>query len=326
MTRWWISLWARTEHPRSLAAVRIALASVLVWDLLRIRYHGLVATLMGGEASGGLGVPASLDAPPWIVSVLGTGPALPEVIWWSMTLAATAVLLGILPRLSALVLVLVSAQFALVLPAADRGIDMLMRNVLLVLACSGAGSTWSVASLVRHRSWTAPESARVPAWPRYLIAAQLVVVYFTAGVSKAASSWTPIGGLSALYIAMSDPHFQRLPDDWIRASWRLTQVGTLVTWLWEWFAPVILLAWWYRETPDRPGRLRAWMNARPVVAVYLAVGAAFHVGTHLFLRLGIFPFAMLSLYPACFPPDRLERALAWVRQRRRGGTVGAGEG
>jgi hypothetical protein len=50
------------------------------------------------------------------------------------------------------------------------------------------------------------------------------------------------------------------------------------------------------------------MNRWAVAERYLLVGAAFHVGTHLVLRLGIFPFAMLALYPAAVHPDRL---LGW---------------
>jgi hypothetical protein len=150
------------------------------------------------------------------------------------------------------------------------------------------------------------------AWPRYLLAFQLVVVYFAAGMSKVSSSWTPLGGLSALFISMSDPHFQRLSDEWLRSGYRLSQVGTLVSVTWEWLSPLLLVAWWYRETAERPGRLRAWMNRWPVVEAYLLVGAIFHLGTHLFLRLGIFPFAMMAFYPACIPPGRWS---GWVPRR-----------
>ncbi len=314
--QWWVALWSRVEGPESLAAVRIGISGILLIDLLRIRMLGLVATLMGTHEAGGLGVPELLDDLPWLLALLGSGPAFHEGLWWGMTVSCLLLFLGVQPRLSALLVVLLSAQFALVLPAADRGIDMLLRNTLLVLVFAESSATWSLASRWKHGTWTAPASVRVGAWPRYLLALQLVVVYFTAGVSKVASSWTPIGGLSALFIAMSDPHFQRLPDDWLRAGYRLTQVGTFVSWFWEWIAPVLLLAWWYRDTPERPGRLRAWMNARPVVEVYLLIGALFHIGTHLFLRLGIFPFAVMALYPAAVRPEQLRAWTARLRRRR----------
>jgi hypothetical protein len=148
-----------------------------------------------------------------------------------------------------------------------------------------------------------------------------VVLYLSAGASKVASSWTPVGGLNALFIAMSDPHFQRWPDEWLRAVYPLTRVGTLVSWLWEWGSPLMLLAWWFRATAERSGRLRAWFNRWPVVELYLLVGAFFHVATHFTLRLGIFPFAVMSVYPACLHPDTLagmlKRARDWVTRRRR---------
>jgi len=319
--KWWVGLWDRREHPRSLAAVRILLSTVLLWDLLRIWAYDLVVPLAGTHAAGGIGVPEGLTPTLWVFDLLGQGPGAAWALWGGMSLSCLMLLLGLLPRLAALVLVLLYAQFALVVPAADRGIDMLLRNSLLVLAFANSADTWSLTSKLRHGAFSAPEDTRIPAWPRYLLALQVVVLYFAAGVSKAASSWTPVGGLNALFIAMSDPHFQRWPDEWVRAIYPLTRVGTLVTWVWEWVAPVMLLAWWYRETADRTGRLRAWFNRWPIVEIYLVVGAIFHIGTHFTLRLGIFPFAVMSVYPSCVHPDALARLLdklgARLTRRRR---------
>lgn len=302
--RWWVDLWRRREAPHSMALVRMALATVLLVDLLQMRWLGLVRPLMGARAAGGLGAAERLERLPWIVQWVGNGDALHETFWWGMTLGCVALLLGVMPRIAALVVVLLYAQLALVLPAADRGIDLMLRNGLFILAFVPSAATWSVSCRLRHGRWGAPAATVIPAWSRYLLCLQLVVVYFAAGVSKVSSSWTPLGGLSALFLSMSDPHLQRVPDDWLRAGYALTQVGTLGSVTWEWLAPVLLLAWWYRETADRPGRLRAWMNERPVVATYLWMGVFFHLGTHLFLRLGIFPFGMLAFYPACISPDR----------------------
>ena len=315
--RWWVDLWRREEGPQSLALVRLGIAGVLLVDLLRMRMLGLVRPLMGARAAGGLGAAELLDRPPWLLDYLGTGDALHEGIWWGMTLGCVCLLLGVVPRLAALVVVLLSAQFAVILPAADRGIDMLLRNGLFILTFAPTAATWSLSCRTRHGRWSAPASLRIMAWPRYLLAFQLVVVYFAAGISKVSSSWTPLGGLSALFYSMSDPHFQRLSDEWLQAGYRLSQVGTFVSVTWEWAAPLLLLAWWYRETADRPGRLRAWMNRRPVVETYLLVGAVFHIGCHLFLRLGIFPFAMMAFYPACLPPDRWAEWRARLRSLRR---------
>lgn len=312
MIRRWVTFWDRREHPRSLAAVRIALGLVVLVDLLQMGWLDLVVPLMGTGDAGGIGVPLYMKQKPALYALLPAGVAGAWTLWSMMVGAALFLVLGVVPRFAALALLLLSAQFALALPSADRGIDMLIRNTLAVLVLSSAGDTASVMARVRFGSVWAPEDHRVPAWPRYLIALQLVLVYAAAGISKVASSWTPVGGFGALFIAMSDPHFQRLPDDVIRAAYPLTQVGTAVSWLWEWASPVLLLAWWYRETADRGGRLRAWMNRWPVIFVYLTVGAVFHVGTHATLRLGIFPFAMLSLYPSWVRPDHWAVARARI--------------
>ena len=80
----------------------------------------------------------------------------------------------------------------------------------------------------------------------------------------------------------------------------------------EWAAPLLLLAYHYRDTRTRPaaGRsqpagFRAGLQARVV----------FHVGTHLTMRLGIFPFAVLALYPAALHPDEWGALLVRVRRR-----------
>jgi hypothetical protein len=141
---------------------------------------------------------------------------------------------------------------------------------------------------------------------------QLAILYTSAGMQKVASAWLP-PDWSALWVALRDPHFQRGAWPWIDDLFVLTQAATAVTWLWEWLGPVILLAFWYRDTGDRPGRLRAIFLRYNVLAVYLGVGALFHLGTHLGLRLGIFPFAVLSLYPAAVHPETWG---AWGRRLR----------
>lgn len=311
----WVGLWARQEHPLPVALVRIALAAVMVVDLARLGALGLIVPLMAPAEAGGLGVPLALDRVPWLWQLLPPTAGMATLHWAGLLLSALAVALGLAPRVFAVVFVLLSAQFAQTLPAADRGIDTLVRNAMLLLAVSRCGDALSLGHRLRHGRWSAPPEHRVAAWPRYLLIIQLMVVYFAAGVSKVASSWTPFGGWTALYIAMRDPHFQSWPDHWVDAIFPATQALTGATWIWEWAGPTLLLAYWYRATRDRGGWLRGLMNRMDYRLVYLAVGAFFHVGTHISLRLGIFPFAVMALYPAAFHPDELRAAGAWLRRR-----------
>ena len=68
MIRWWIGLWDRREHPRSLAGVRILLASVVLVDLLVAQRLDVVVGIWGDLEAGG------------IVDVVGR--KIPEVCRW----------------------------------------------------------------------------------------------------------------------------------------------------------------------------------------------------------------------------------------------------
>lgn len=316
---WWVSLWDRREHPRALALVRIALALVILSDLLWMLRLGVVVDLFGPLEAGAVGNPLGRGTPPLLYRVLPATAAGAGGAFAAAVLACLGLLFGLAPRVCAVLLCLLLAQFALVLPPADRGIDMLLRNVLLILAVSGAGEWGSLRAWRRTGSLWGKSADRVPAWPRYLLVAQLVLLYGAAGASKVASSWLPGGDLSALYVAMLDPAFQRVPAPLLEQAFPLTQVATLATWLWEWSAPLLLLALHYRSTRERGGRLRALFNRLPFVGGYLAVGAFFHLGTHFTLQLGIFPFAVLALYPAVLHPDEVavlgRRLRSWVLRR-----------
>lgn len=314
----WVALWDRREHPRAQALVRILMAAVILSDLLAMVRLDLVVDLFGPLEAGGVGNPLGRDNPPLLYQVVPPTPGGAWLAFSAALVACASLLVGVATRLSALVLCLLLAQFAHVLPPADRGIDMLLRNVLLVLAVSGAGGWASVEAWWKTGSPWGSATDRVVAWPRYLLVAQLVLLYWAAGVSKVASSWLPGGDLSALYIAMLDPAFQRVPQVWLAPFFPLTQLGTASSWLWEWASPLLLVALFYRSTRTRPGWLRALFNRLPFVEWYLAVGAIFHAGTHLTLQLGIFPFAVLALYPAVFHPDEVRAFGQRVTRRWRG--------
>lgn len=315
MMRWWIGVCERREHPGAIAAVRILLAAVILTDLLIAAGLDLVVPLWGDASAGGIADVLGREKLPEVYRWFGASAATAWGLWSVAVGSATALLIGVGSRIAALVLCLALAQIAMVLPAADRGIDMLLRNGLLILACSRSGATLSVWARVRTGRFTGVVGGHAPAWPRYLFIAQLVLLYWGAGASKVASSWTPLGDYSALYIAMRDPHFARLSTETLAAIYPLTQALTATTWFWEWSAPLLLLAYHYRDTRTRGGWLRGTLNRLGYVQLYLALGFMFHLGTHLTLRLGVFPFAVLSLYPAAFHPDEWARWLSPVRRR-----------
>ena len=297
MIRGWVALWDDTESPRVLALVRMLVATVLLYDFLYQAWLGIVPTLWAPRKAGGLGDVLGRVPPPALYTWLGADAA--WVAWSLVVVSCVTFGIGLFPRLSGLVLLLTYAELAWALPLGDRGIDMMMRNCVLLLTLSGCGRAFSIDAAWRG------EAATVPSWPRHLLILQLVVMYFTAGIQKTALSWTPFGGFSALYIILQDPSIAAWRFDWLARVYPLTQLATATTIVFELGAGLLPFAYWYRRTRTRPGRLRAWMNRLPYLRVWMFLGVALHLGIAATMTLGIFPWAMLALYPAFFHPDEL---------------------
>ena len=309
--RAWVALWDRREPATALAAVRIAIAVVLLYDYLVVWRLDLIEPLWAkppaGYAVGGDGR--------WATAWLGDGAGSAFALWAAGVIALVAVGTGTLTRVACIVVVLVSAQLAHRAPDADRGIDGLIRIVLCVLALSRSHAVWSVDAWVWRRLGR-PMPVEVPAWPRYLLLAQLVWVYFSGGHNKTGAEWGPDGGFTALANALSDPHFARGGPGWVASVYPLTRVATAMTMLFELGAPLMLLWTYYAATADRPGRLRRWCNRLRLRWIWIALGVSFHLGIALTLRLGIFPAAMLALYPVLLFPGELARLRDRLARRR----------
>jgi hypothetical protein len=313
--RAWVALLDRKEPATSLAVVRILVAAVILADLIWMGVLGVPDALYTGPAAGGMGHGAASS---WAVEIFGDSS---DTAWALFALAMTsavALLVGAFTRVSAVVLALTTADLARILPEADRGIDTLLRVVLVVLALSSAGETLSVDSRRRNGWWTCP--VPFPAWPRYLLVGQLVWLYFSAAMHKLQSPWTPMDGFSALHYILLDPHFALFDTPWIGELDWLTRTATFVTVTFEWTAPLVLLAYFYRATKDRPGRLRALFQRTRFLHVWIGTGVVFHLMLAATMKLGIFPFGVLAVYPAFFAPEEItvfvKRARARARRAR----------
>ncbi len=303
------------ETATSLALVRIGLPLVLLVDLFWAVRLELIDPLWAPSSEGGIGVADTWaqDIPAW--HFFGTSATVTHAVFGVVVVSAITLALGLLSRLSAATLLFSYAQLAMMMAQSDRGIDVMFRACLILLACSGAGETLSLDARRKHGRFRTEEL--VSAWPRYLMIAQLAWMYFSAGTHKTQSAWWPAGDLSALWIIVRDPHFARL--DLADAEWLypFTQLGTLGTMFFELGAPLFVLSLWYRRTADRAGRLRALFNRVRFREIWLGLGVGFHVALVITLRLGIFPVGMLVLYPAFFPPLVIERFAARVAARLR---------
>jgi hypothetical protein len=315
MTAWsrWVAFWDRREGGETLAMIRVCVALVVLWDFGTVARHGLVRALWAPIDTGGIG-PSTRAAPISVVyEWIGASATGAWLLFGTCCLCALALCVGLFTRVSALALCLGWAQLAQLSPDADRGIDTLLRNALLVLGCSSAGATASLDARLWHGRWF--RDIRVPAWPRYVLVLQLVVLYFWAGMVKQSPPWTSIDGYSALYITLSQPHYATfgLSPRLLAAVYPLLQVATFLTVWFERLAPAVPVLLWLRATADRPGGVRKLINRLHLLEVWVMLGVVFHLGLAASVELGMFPWGCLALYPALCAPETLRR---WVQAAR----------
>jgi hypothetical protein len=237
-------------------------------------------------------------------------------VWSTAVVSGFCVLLGAATRVSAVVLALALAQLGHIAPDGDRGIDHLFRLVLPILALSGSHARWSLDAWFWRRIGR-PMPDQVSAWPRYLLFAQLIWMYFSAGHNRSDPAWGPLGGFAALPTILSDPHWGRFDGAWISYAYPLLQGATLATMTFELSSIALPFTTWWQRHPERAGRIGRLCNRLRLRWLWLALGVSFHLGIAVTMRLGVFPFGVLALYPVLFHPDEHARAGRWLRGRLR---------
>lgn len=313
--RQWVEFWDEREAPTSLCVCRVLVSLVVAADLLQAWLVGLMPAAWAPPPNG-LGWAVASESPPWAASWFGPSPSVVVWLWGASLLTSFTFALGLATRVSGFVLALLLADLARYAPDGNRGIDILLRTVIPVLALSGSQARWSVDAWLRAK-WGKPRPAQVTAWPRYLLFAQLVWMYSSAAQNRYDPAWWPSGRFAALGTLLCDPHYGRFTSAWVSALYPLTQVATAATMVFEMGSPLLLLWTWLDRTPDSGGRFGDRVRAFKVRWLWLAFGVALHLGIALTMRLGIFSFGVLALYPALVHPDEL--SAAWSRLRARYG-------
>jgi hypothetical protein len=309
--RAWVELWDRREPPTALALVRIAIGLCVMVDLLQVRWLGLVEAVWAPPPFG-LGYGGSDKH--WAVDWFGESRQTAQLMWWLAFGSIALFTAGAATRLTGALFVLVYAQLGYISPDSDRGIDIAARVFVGILVFSSCHARWSVDAWVRRRIGR-PFPDEIPAWPRYLLLFQLLWIYFSGGHNKSGPEWSFPGGFTALANVMSDPHIARFESGWVSTMSPLLRVATFATMLFELSAPAMLLWTWLSATRDRPGRFRHWVNRLRLRWGWIALGVGFHLGIAVFMKLGMFPWGMLAIYPVLFHPGELVAAEAWLRRR-----------
>ncbi len=316
-----VRFWGETEPATPMALVRIGVAACVVYDMLHIWRLDLVVPLFVAEEHGGWSHVLVRSSWPMWVEWFGAGTTSGMALHALMTLSAIALLVGFRTRTAAAVLLLAWAQWTAFLPTGDRGIDQQLRNVLVLMVFGDFGRTLSVDALARTGRWV--DDTPVPNWPRRLVIGTMILMYTSAGYLKSGITWWPMGGFAALYFALQDPSVAAYDFGWTRAQpwFFFTQIGTATTIVYQCTYPLVLLLFWWRRYPERAGRVGRFANRYHFEWIWLAIGAWFHVILGFTMNLGIFPWAMLALYPAWFTDEEWTR---WGRRLLGRGTDGPG--
>lgn len=282
--RRWVELCFRPIDSRPLALVRVAVGACISVDLLRLGQLGLVRPMFTPYEAGGL---SQVQDEAWLLH-RWLGDAAGLWAYGVSLICMIGVTLGLGTRASILVGVLAYAQLGHCYPPGDRGIDRILRMVLLFLLFSGVHRRFSLDNLLLRRApWV-----RVPAWPAQLILFSMVMVYLAAGLGKIMQQprWLSVQGTPVLYRIVTDPLAAHLdPVFWSQYPLPF-RVGSIATIVLELGALVLLTRW-------RLG--------------WAAFGVFMHLGIYASMELGMFSWGMLAMYPVlldrwvCRALDRL---------------------
>lgn len=304
--RSWVEITSEREPALVLALFRILIGLCAIGSL--VSAAGVLEILWVDAAHGGA---FTLEGSR-VVRLFGG--ATPGVIWgffWVALAASVLSTVGLGGRAPLLVAGQAYAALVRTNGTVTGGYDAMIPIAFWILFFSGATNALSLDAKRKTKSWV--PDVLVPAWPRYVLVFQLVVIYFITGLQKMSPVWTPLGGYSALYWVYQDPTWRRFDMNFTADWYPLLQVATAVTWHWELAAPVVLLWFWARRTRERGGRIRRALLRRDLRKVYLAIGVCLHLGILLTLNVGPFSFVSLSFYPLFFSAEELTRWRVWQR-------------
>ncbi|HRX86423.1 MAG TPA: hypothetical protein P5572_15485, partial [Phycisphaerae bacterium] len=80
-------------------------------------------------------------------------------------------------------------------------------------------------------------------------------------------------------------------------------------------SPLLLLAVYFRATPQRPGRLRRLFARIHYIPVFVAIGVTMHLLTWLLMDVGTFTWVALAYYPAIARPTTIPRFITRLTNR-----------
>ncbi len=276
---------------RSLAAFRIGLGLVLIWDLATSLWN---AEAFFGE-SGVL--PLSVLEPyresPWMFSLhdFGGSWGLPVALIVLQLAAAVCFLIGYRTQLFAIVSWALLCSLQARNPIVLHGGDTALRLLLFWGMFLPLGACWSVDVAKRRvQYWVSGQSVFSLAGVALLF--QTALIYWSTAVLKSGNEWTRDG--TAVYFALSVDQFVRQPGLILLRFPELCRGLTFYAWWLEILGPFLAFVPW------KTAQIRIL-----VVAAFWTL----HAGFGICLRLGPFPFVMMVAWVPFLP------SLFWDRLR-----------
>ena len=288
----WTDFWSRKEDGSSLAGFRIGIGISLLYTFGMPLWDGAVEAIWIDSDYGGM---RHFKHNPWLIKALGG--ATPAAIYGMVTAAIISALLliaGVLPRTSALVGMILINNIAWHNNHAGGGHDDLIANALWLLVFADSAASHSLTCRWRTGRWTSDKL--VHSWPRYIALCQLLLMYSSTGWQKLSSHWIPFGEMSALWYILQQPTWARFSMEWMASLAWTTKIATLVTWFFECFSILLVLALHYESTPDRPGRFRRLFNRIQFRKIFIVIGLGMHIGIFLTMEVGPFSLASFAYY------------------------------
>lgn len=303
----WVDAIRARESATALALFRIGMGLGVLLTVGSPTWRGLVPVLWIDVANGGY---RSLGHGPWLVAWLG-GPT-PAVVWGlviTALVAGAAMAVGVGGRFASFVALVACENVLSINGHAGGSYDQLLTNGLWLAVLAGGEQTLSLTARLRTGTWF--PAATAPAWPRWLVAWQLVLMYGTTGLQKVSAYWVPGGEASALYYILQQPEWHRRDASFVAYVFPLTQLATTVTWLWEVGAPLWIVAMALARTPT-PSRRRTWANR--VRWGFALLGIGMHAVIFVMMEVGPFSPLSLAFYAAMVHPFEWD---AWFARWRR---------
>lgn len=283
---------------RSLAAFRIGLGIVLLWDLS----NSLASAGAFYSESGTMPVAVmeQLRESPWIVTLHGLvgSTAWPVALILVQILAALCLLVGWRTQIATIISWVLLCSLQSRNPIVLHGGDIVLRMMLFWSLFLPLGARWSMDEAPGRRSCFAAYG-RVFAVAALALLFQTAMIYWFTAILKWGNEWTRDG--TAVYYALSVDQFVKTPGLWLLDFPLVCHAMTFGVWWLEILGPFAAFIPW------RTG----WWRMVVVLAFWML-----HLGFALCLRLGPFPWTMMVAWIPFLPSDfwdRLGRGRATFR-------------